>query len=56
MVKLTAKSISDLRIVIARSYGSDFEQSFSDDDLQEIGVAFLTAMSEHLKLKTCITS
>lgn len=56
MIKLTAKSISDLRIAIAKSYGSDFERGFSDEDLQEIGNAFLTIMAEHLKIKTCSTS
>ncbi len=52
MIKLTAKSISDLRIAIAKSYGSDFERDFSDEDLQEIGNACLTITAEHLKIKT----
>ncbi len=51
MVKLSDKAIKDLRQAIQLSYGSDFEKTLDDQDLQEIGKALLVITSEHLKIK-----
>lgn len=51
MVQLSDKAIKDLRQTIQLSYGSNFEKTLSDQDLQEIGRALLVITSEHLKIK-----
>ena len=50
-MKLSIKSIQDLRIALNKSFGCNFCDSLSDDDVQEIGNALLVVTAEHLKVK-----
>lgn len=52
-MNLSIKSIQDLRIALKKSFGDNFGDDLSDDDLQEIGKALLVITAEHLKIKAC---
>lgn len=49
--KLSEKAIKDLRIALESSYGSELQNSLSDEDLNEIGIFLLTTLAEGLKMK-----
>ena len=50
-MKLSVKSIQDLRTALNKSFGCNFCDPLSDDDVQEIGNALLVVTAEHLKVK-----
>ena len=50
-MKLSVKSIQDLRSMLNKSFGESFCDDLNEDNLQEIGNILLTVTSEHLKLK-----
>jgi hypothetical protein len=54
-MKLSVKSIQDLKIALNKSFGENFCNELSDDELQEIGNTLLVVTAEHLKLKTCFS-
>lgn len=54
-MNLSTKAIQNLRVALRTSYGSDFELSLSDEDLQEIGKALLVITAEHLKIKSRVS-
>lgn len=51
MPSLSQKAKSDLRIILRKSYGEDFEVALSDEEVGEIGDLLLTVLAEGLKLK-----
>ena len=50
-LKLSNKAISDLRIVLQKSYGKKFEISLSDEEVNDIGYLLLTILAENLKIE-----
>lgn len=54
-MKLSIKSIQDLRIALNKSFGCNFCDALSDDHIQEIGNALLVVTAEHLKIKACVS-
>lgn len=54
-MKLSVKSIQDLKIALNKSFGENFCNDLSDDELQEIGNTLLVVTAEHLKLKRCFS-
>ena len=50
-MQLTNQAIKDLRIAIQKTYGLDFENSLSDEEVNEIGDLLLNILAESLKLK-----
>ena len=51
MLNLSTQAKLDLRNVLRKSYGVDFEVSLSDEEVNEIGDLLLTVLAESLKLK-----
>lgn len=56
MVSLSQKSVEDLKNILNASYGSNFCDDLSEEDIQQLGNSILIVISENLKLKSCITS
>ena len=52
-MKLSVKSIQDLKLALNKSFGESFCTDLSDDHIQEIGNALLIITAEHLKIKAC---
>lgn len=50
-MELSIQAIKELRIVLSKSYGSDFEVSLSDEEVNEIGDLLLNILAEGLKIK-----
>lgn len=48
---LSNQAITDLRVALRSSYGNDFDSNFSDDEISEIGEAFLAMLAGSLKIK-----
>jgi len=53
-MKLTTQAIKELRNAIQKTYGLDFENSLSDEEVSEIGDLLLNILAESLKIKTNI--
>lgn len=53
-MNLTTQAIKDLRIAFQNTYGLDFKNSLSDEEVNEIGDLLLNILSESLKIKTNI--
>ncbi len=54
-MKLSIKSIQDLKTALNKSFGEGFCSELSEDNLQEIGNALLVVTAEHLKIKACVS-
>jgi len=52
--ELSKNAIKDLRIVLSKSYGNDFEVSLSDEEVNEIGDLLLNVLAESLKIRQSI--
>ena len=50
-IKLSTKSIQDLKSALSKTFGQTFCESLSDDELQDLGSILLVVTAEHLKLK-----
>ncbi len=50
-MNLSTQAKLDLRNVLRKSYGVDFEVSLSDEEVNEIGDLLLNVLAESLKLK-----
>lgn len=50
-MQLSLKAKSDLRTILRKSYGKDFEVALSDQEVVEIGELLLTILAEGLKHK-----
>ncbi len=50
-MQLSNKAKADLRKVLVKEIGADRADSFSDEELNKIGVLFLTILGESLKMK-----
>lgn len=50
-MKLSTNAIKDLRIALQKSYGSDFDKRFSDEEINNIGDLLLNVLAESLKLE-----
>jgi hypothetical protein len=48
---LNQKALADLRVALRKSYGDDFDNTFSDEDVGEIGELLLTILAGSLKIK-----
>jgi len=48
-MELSSNAIKDLRKAISKSYGSDFEVSLSDEEVNEIGDLLLNILAGSLK-------
>lgn len=48
---LSKQAIIDLRKAIRKSYGKELEETFSDEEVTEIGELLLNILSESLKMK-----
>lgn len=51
MFTLNKKVKLNLRNILRKSYGGDFESSLSDEEVKEIGDLLLTVFEESLKMK-----
>ncbi len=49
-VILSEKALVDLRKALQKSYGESLANSFTDDELNLIGVSLLTGLVESLKM------
>lgn len=49
-VTLSDKALADLRKALQKSYGENFADSFTDTELNRIGVSLLTGLVESLKM------
>ncbi len=49
-MELSSNAIKDLRIVLSKSYGSDFEVSLSNEEVNEIGDLLLNILAESLRI------
>lgn len=50
-MQLSQKALLDLRTALNNSYGESFDIELSDDDVNDLGNLFLTALAESLKLE-----
>lgn len=48
-MELSIQAIKELRIVLSKSYGKDFEVSLSDEEVNEIGDLLLNILAGSLK-------
>jgi hypothetical protein len=48
---LSNQAIKDLRVALRASYGNDFDATFSDEEISEIGEVFLAMLAGSLKIK-----
>lgn len=48
---LSNNAIQDLRIVLRKSYGEDFDVALSDEEINKMGLLVLTGLVESLKLE-----
>lgn len=51
MGQLSKEAIEDLKLTLRNKYGPDFCSKFTDEEIEELGMLFLTALAEGLKLK-----
>jgi len=51
-MQLSAEAIKDLRQALNNSFGENFSTGFSDTEISEIGILFLTILAEGLKQQT----
>lgn len=51
MIDLSRQAIEDLRLILQKSDGLDFDSKLSDEELTEIGNLLLTFLAESLKVK-----
>lgn len=51
MERISTKAIDELREVLVKEIGAEATESFSDEELNTIGVALLNVLVEGLKMK-----
>ena len=51
-MNLSKQAKIDLRKAIGKSYGKDFENNLSDEEVAEIGELLLNILAESLKIKS----
>lgn len=51
-MKLTEESLRELRLIFESDFGKDRSDTFSDDDLNHVGIFLLTSLAEATKLRT----
>lgn len=50
-MQLSNKALESLRTTLQKSYGSDFDASLTDQEVNSIGVLLLTCLVESLKME-----
>lgn len=53
-MQLTEKAKNELREILTKEIGKDMAQSLSNEDLNKIGLLFLSILAEGLKLKVTV--
>lgn len=51
-MKLSPRAIEDLRLVLRKSYGDNFDSVLTNEDVNEIGELLLNILAESLKIKS----
>ena len=52
MIELSKKAKDDLRVALVTDVGLEVANSFTDEELNRLGVFFLTIVKNNLKMKT----
>ena len=50
-MEISDKAIFELKEALNKSYGEGFSDKFTDTELQELGMLFLTILAEGLKIR-----